>query len=201
MGKIGVIDYGCGNLASLTYALKRLRAYPIVSNQISDLEKCDRFILPGVGAFPYAMKQLIELGIVDFLKDKAKNKYPILGICLGMQLLFEKSDEFGGSDGIGILKGHVEKLPNIFPTIPNIGWWELNVDNSDPFLNISHEDTFYFVHSFQCVPDSPDIQLNLAFEKAKVCALVSHNSVTAVQFHPEKSQKSGEKILRHFIKH
>lgn len=199
MDKIGIIDYGCGNLASLTSAIKRLRGNFIVSNQVNDLEKCDKFILPGVGAYPYAMKMLRNLSLDRFLKEKAKNNFPILGICLGMQLLFESSDEFGGSDGLGILKGVVKKLPENFPTIPNIGWWGLKIEENIGRFELINDDTFYFVHSFYCIPDDVEVNYSIDFNNHEICAMVKKENIIAVQFHPEKSQKSGEKILRDFI--
>ena len=200
MDKVGIIDYGCGNLTSIASAVKRLRIDYIVSGEISELKDCSKFILPGVGAFPYAMRVLKERHLEEFIKEKAKNNFPILGVCLGMQLLYESSEEFGGCAGIGILKGHVSKLPDDFPTLPNTGWWSLETQSADNRFGLTKDDTFYFVHSFRCNPVNSEIQINIKIDKFEICAMVMHGSITAVQFHPEKSQKSGEKILCEFLK-
>ena len=199
INKIGIIDYGCGNLASLTNSIKKINSDILVSNKIDELNSCNKLILPGVGAFPYAIGILRKLKLDIFLKEKAKLNLPILGICLGMQLLFERSDEFGGAEGIGILKGAVEKLPNDFPNIPNIGWWDLEIDQSGNKYGLTKDDTFYFVHSFYCKPENVEKKLNIAIDNIDVCAMIEHKSITATQFHPEKSQKSGEKILKNFV--
>ena len=200
MDKIGIINYGCGNLASLSAALKRLKVNFQVSGKVTELEDCSKFILPGVGAFPYAMQKLSNLKLDKFLREKAENNFPILGVCLGMQLLFEESEEFGNCEGIGLLKGRVRRLPSDFPICPNIGWWSLDIQDNFSNFGLTRNDTFYFVHSFYCTPLQPETQINLAMENFKICALITKGSITAVQFHPEKSQKSGEKILRNFLK-
>lgn len=200
MGKIGVIDYSCGNITSLVSALRKLGGDCIVSSKVSELGDCAKLILPGVGAFPHAMRMLKQQNLIEFLQESARKELPILGICLGMQILFESSDEFGPCDGLGILRGHVKKLPDEWPTIPNIGWWGLEINDTENRFSLTKDDTFYFVHSFFCNPINVDNQINIAIDNIEICAMVQHKAITAVQFHPEKSQKSGQKILSNFIK-
>lgn len=199
MSQIGIIDYECGNITSLRSAILKSGGSCIVSSVISELDECDKLILPGVGAFPHAMEMLKRHSLDEFLIHRAASGSPILGICLGMQLLFERSEEYGPCDGLGILKGDVKKLPADWPTIPNVGWWNLKLDKITNDLDLSNEDTFYFVHSYFCSPTDVELSINIEFRDEEICGMVKQDAIIGVQFHPEKSQKSGKKILDYFI--
>ena len=199
MSKVGVVDYGCGNLASLAACLRRLRIKAVVSSSADELGRCDKLILPGVGSFPYAMQKLEELDLVSFIHQRSDEGVPILGICLGMQLLFDESAEFGGAKGLGLLKGEVIRLPEVFPTIPNTGWWDLTLHQGEQPNYIKSSDAFYFVHSYYCKPRLVDTAININFAGADICAMVVRQHITAVQFHPEKSQLSGERLISNFV--
>ncbi len=198
---IAIIDYGVGNLYSLSRSLDYLGLKSIVTREEKDLRAADRIILPGVGAFEDAMKKLISTGLVETIKELALRGKPLLGICLGMQLLFEKSFEFGRWDGLSLVPGEVCPLrEDIDPElkVPHIGWNSLRFTKPSPLFKYSGEgDYVYYVHSFYA--RNCDSSLIATSDYGiTVTAAVEYGSVFGTQFHPEKSGETGLRILRAF---
>ena len=194
---IAVIDYGAGNLFSVQNALNYLNLPNIVTNKADDLRKAERIILPGVGAFPDAMRMLGETGLIDVIKEEAEKK-PLMGICLGMQMLFEKGFEFGETDGLGFIPGTVELMTPPDLAIPQIGWNKLEMNEKPKLMDGLDEDSYvYFVHSYMAVCDSKNVASYTDYG-GKVPACVFSGNVCGCQFHPEKSGETGLKILRNF---
>ena len=195
---ITIIDYGAGNLFSVQNALNYLGVENRISSRAEDIISADKLILPGVGAFPDAMKMLDEAGLTDVIKEQAKQK-PLMGICLGMQMLFDKSYEFGETAGLGLIPGTVELMhPADDLVIPHIGWNALEKNESCSLLDgVNEGDYVYFVHSFAAVTDSKNVAAYCDYGM-KVPALVTSGKVYGCQFHPEKSGKTGLSILKQF---
>lgn len=194
---IAIIDYGAGNLFSVKNALDFLGIESQFSNEKAFIEKADALILPGVGAFPSAMKMLNSTGLVETIKEQAKTK-PLLGICLGMQMLFEKAYEFEEADGLGLIKGKVDKIVAPGLNIPHMGWNKLEKMNDCALLKgISNDEYVYFVHSYQAYCNDESISAYCEYG-GKIPALVYNKNVFGAQFHPEKSGQTGLKILRNF---
>ncbi len=195
---IAIIDYGAGNLFSVQNALNFLGIENKVTNDPEEIRNADKLILPGVGAFPDAMKMLSDAGLIDVIKEQVKTK-PLMGICLGMQMLFEKSYEFGETEGLGFIPGTVELMkPENDLLIPHIGWNALIKNEECPLLNnVEEGDYVYFVHSFAAVTDSKNVAAYCDYGM-KVPALVAKGNVYGCQFHPEKSGKTGLDILKNF---
>lgn len=195
---IAIIDYGAGNLFSVKNALDFLGLENKITNSADDLRSADRLILPGVGAFPDAMRMLAETGLISVIKDEARKK-PLLGICLGMQMLFEKGYEFGETDGLGLIKGGVKLMhPEGDLPIPQIGWNALEKNVPCRLLDKCADGEYvYFVHSYAAECDSRNVAAYCDYGM-KVPALVFEGSVYGAQFHPEKSGETGLNILRCF---
>ena len=198
---IAIIDYGVGNLYSLLSSLKFIGEDAIVTGDKDEIARADKLILPGVGAFSDAMKKLTDSGISDIIKDQADLGKDIMGICLGMQLLFEKSYEYGEHEGLSLLKGNIVPLEgyvNKSLKIPHIGWNALKFEReSKLFKYISEGDYVYFVHSYYAA-DCSDSIIASAFYDKSVTAAVQKDNIYGCQFHPEKSGKVGLNILRAF---
>lgn len=203
---IAVIDYGVGNLFSLTASLKYLGAETVVTNRSEDIEKADRIILPGVGAFEDAVAKLRATGLVDtIMKETAAGK-PLLGICLGMQLLFEESHEYGVHKGLGLIKGTVASIDEDLKKqgitdlkVPHIGWNALDFKEDEPlFKYIKQGDCVYYVHSFYG-RDCEESTIATSMYGIKITGAVRNGSVYGTQFHPEKSGDVGLNILRAFM--
>ncbi len=198
---IGIIDYGVGNLFSLTSSFKEIGRQVFISGNKNELEKADKLILPGVGAFGDAAKKLRESGLEDFVKQSALAGKPLMGICLGMQLLFEKSYEYGEHTGLGILKGKVVPMRNMVGNLklPQMGWNRLEITNkqSKLFKNTSESEYVYFVHSF-CAVGCEDSLAATTEYGCPITAAVEKGNVFGCQFHPEKSGAAGLKILKAF---
>ena len=198
---IAVIDYGVGNLFSLCSSLARIGADAVVTADPEVLRKADKLILPGVGAFADAAKKLRESGLDAVVIEQANAGKEIMGICLGMQLLFEKSYEFGEHQGLGLLKGSVIPMENTIPAelkIPHIGWNALHFTKESKLLRyIREEDCVYFVHSYYAV-DCQDSVVATAEYGKELTAAVQKGNVMGCQFHPEKSGMVGLNILRAF---
>ena len=198
---IAVVDYGVGNLFSLCSSLRAIGAEAVVTNEKSVLRSADKIILPGVGAFGDAAEKLREQGIDSLLTEQAAQGREILGICLGMQLLFESSEEYGFHRGLGLLKGRVVAMEGRLPPelkIPHIGWNALRFRRDHRLLRYIHDgDCVYFVHSFYA--DCCDDSLIAAAEYGRdLAAVVGRDNVMGCQFHPEKSGAVGLNILRAF---
>ena len=203
---IAVIDYGVGNLFSLTASLKYLGAETVVTNRSEDIEKADRIILPGVGAFEDAAAKLRATGLVDtIMKETAAGK-PLLGICLGMQLLFEESHEYVVHKGLGLIKGTVASIDEDLKKqgitdlkVPHIGWNALDFKEDEPlFKYIKQGDCVYYVHSFYG-RDCEESTIATSMYGIKITGAVRNGSVYGTQFHPEKSGDVGLNILRAFM--
>lgn len=208
--KVAVIDYGAGNLLSVQRALEQCGAEVTVTADPEQILSAERVVLPGVGAFANAMQALEDLSLVEVIRELAKHKTPLLGICLGMQLLLEESDEFGITAGLRLIPGRVIAVPDItlsgcLQKIPHIGWSQLQPSNFEEGWQHSLlqdnklGDSAYFVHSFMAVPkDSINRVADCEYGGHKIAAVISRENITGCQFHPEKSGDVGLKILRRF---
>lgn len=190
-----IIDYGAGNLFSVKNALDFLGIENKITNKAEDLRSADRLILPGVGAFPDAMKMLNESGLVGVIKEEVQKK-PLLGICLGMQMLFEKSFEFGETEGLGLIKGSVKLMTPENLAVPHMGWNELELNIPCKLLEKGGE-YVYFVHSYAADCPSECVSAYCDYGM-KVPALVFSGNVFGAQFHPEKSGNAGLAMLKRF---
>ena len=195
---IAVIDYGAGNLFSVCNALKYLNISHEVTKDADVINRADAVILPGVGAFPAAMESLHATGLVDTIKQNAAKK-PLLGICLGMQMLFDRSDENGDCNGLGLISGEVHRIPSKRVIIPHMGWNELVITQDSPLLKDIEKPVFtYFVHSYQAFCDDRNIIAYCDYD-GKIPALVTDGKfVFGAQYHPEKSGEKGLQMLRNF---
>ena len=199
---LALIDYGAGNLRSVMHALDHLGATDIqLVQQGKEFRNVDRIILPGVGAFGAGMDALRKKELVDPIKDAISAGVPYLGICLGMQFLFESSDEMGEHAGLGILPGHVTRFRDVGPLkVPHMGWNQLNVRRHTPLTeDIDIGSYAYFVHSYYCVPDNRDDLAITTNYGGDFASGVQRDNIYGVQFHPEKSQSIGLTLLRNFI--
>ena len=201
---IAIIDYGVGNLFSLCSSFKSLGAEICVTGDVKIIKKAEKIVLPGVGAFEDAIKKLRDLSLDQVIIDEVKNGKALLGICLGMQMLFEKSYEYGEHDGLALLKGKVVSMEKRIPgnhKIPHIGWNALNILNDNPlFKYINSGDCVYFVHSF--FADECEESLIATSEYGiDITAAVAKDNIFGCQFHPEKSGETGLKILKAFCEY
>lgn len=196
---IGVIDSKICNIFSLTNMLKKLGApYRIIQNG-EDFFEVDRIILPGVGAFPKAMENLNKFGLISPIMKFAADGFPLLGICLGMQILFDESEEFGHSKGLGLISGKIVKIKTD-KVLPHMGWNDLTLTKPECSLltNISDNHCAYFVHSYRADTDDSFVCAYTEYGE-RIPAVVNKDNVFGTQFHPEKSLNSGEIILKNFI--
>ncbi len=193
---IAIIDYGAGNLHSVKNALDFLSAENVITGDIETILKADKVILPGVGAFGDAMNALTKSGLVPVIKQVVENNTPLLGICLGLQLMFEASEEAPGVEGLGLFKGKCVKIPDCGLKIPHMGWNSLELAKESKILS---EDYVYFVHSYYLTTPDTDIISAYTEYGEKLGVAVEKGNVFAVQFHPEKSGEAGMSILRKFV--
>ena len=208
---IAIIDYGVGNLFSLKSSLAQLGQDTVVTADPDTIRKADRLILPGVGAFGDAMDKLVATGLVPVIRAEAEKK-PLLGICLGMQMLFDESEEFGLHKGLGLIPGRVVKIPSTDvqgrpQKVPHISWNPLNpaggrTDFAGTVLaGVTPGEECYFIHSYEAKPaDEADRLADTVYGGRAVCAAAAHGSVVGCQFHPEKSGKVGLKIIEEYMK-
>lgn len=199
---VAVVDYGVGNLFSLASSLKSIGADVIVTGEKETIEKADKIILPGVGAFADAAEKLRSTGLDKVIIEQTKKGVPLMGICLGMQMLFEKSYEYGEHEGLGLIKGSVVPMEGVIPEelkIPHIGWNALHFteNKSDIFKYINENDCVYFVHSYFGT-NCKESTIATTEYGAELTAAVQSGNVYGCQFHPEKSGEVGLKILRAF---
>ncbi|MHB8231359.1 MAG: imidazole glycerol phosphate synthase subunit HisH [bacterium] len=197
---IVIIDYGMGNLKNVRNAFKYLGFDAKITGDYKDIGHASHLILPGVGGFKDAMLTITQKGLVEPIRDAINTGKNFLGICLGMQLLFESSEEFGYSEGLCILKGKVIKFDEKrIPLIPHIGWNDIEILKPvEEFNGIKNNSFFYFLHSFYCVPEE-DIAVATCSYYEKFTACIKKGNVFACQFHPEKSHDSGLTLLKNFI--
>ena len=199
---VAIIDYDAGNIKSVQKAIEYLGEEVIITREPEVILNASRVILPGVGAFGDAMEKLHKYNLVDVIKEVVKREIPFLGICLGLQLLFETSDETPGVQGLGILKGKIKRIPDHGELkIPHIGWNSLSFPNKGRlYEGISEESYVYFVHSYYLDAEDKDIVVATTEYGTTIHASVEQGNVFACQFHPEKSSSVGLKILDNFLK-
>ena len=202
--RVAVVDYGAGNLRSVTKALERSALRAEVCRDPASLRGMDGIVLPGVGAFADAAGSLRAKGLDQAIMDAIARGRPYLGLCLGLQLLFEESDEHGSNPGFGLLPGRIERFADRdgdgrVLRVPHIGWNTVRFQGSHPMLKgLPDQDCFYFVHSYRAVPRNPAQVVGTTDYGAPFAAAVARDSAFAVQFHPEKSQSSGKRLLDAF---
>lgn len=197
---IAIIDYDAGNLRSVEKALEALGQQVIVTKDAETIRQAEKVILPGVGAFGDAMANLQRLGLVEVIRETAASGKPFLGICLGLQLLFEDSDETPGVPGLGILRGHIKRIPEQPGLkVPHMGWNNLELHHDGAlFRGLPEHPYVYFVHSYYLEAEDPDIVTATAEYGVTIHASVQRGNLFACQFHPEKSSQIGLAILKNF---
>ncbi len=196
---IAIIDYGAGNLMSVKNALDFIGAENKITGDADEILAADKVILPGVGAFGSAMECLNERGLTDIVRTAAKSGKPLLGICLGLQLMFEESEETPGVEGLGIFKGKSVKIPDCGLKIPHMGWNSITAAKESKILkNLGEKPFVYFVHSYYIKPEDEGIVSAYTEYGERLAIAVENENVFALQFHPEKSGETGLKILRNF---
>jgi imidazole glycerol-phosphate synthase subunit HisH len=196
--RIAILDYGMGNLRSVEKALEHVGVTASITNDASEVRAADGVVLPGVGAFPRVMERIRELGLDQLIAERRDEGVPILGICLGLQLLFESSTELGGADGLGLLEGPVAELEADGLKVPHIGWEPVRWERESRLAEgIPSETPFYFVHSFAPRPNQEDL-LGSATYGARFACAAERGNVFGVQFHPEKSSAAGLRLLSNF---
>jgi imidazole glycerol-phosphate synthase subunit HisH len=199
---IAVVDYGMGNRRSVEKALAHVGADAIITREHGVLQAADGLVVPGVGAFPLAMSRLNELGLAEVIRSRAAAGVPVLGICLGMQLLFERSEELESTDGLGLLEGEVTALQTGGLRVPHIGWNEVSFRaGGTPLADGLPEGgcAFYHVHSFAARPSRPQDVIGWAEYGERFSTIVARETVMGVQFHPEKSSAHGLRMLGNFV--
>ena len=211
MSSVVVVNYGMGNIKSVIRGIEQAGSKAILSDNPDEIRKADRVILPGVGALKDGMYELHQRDLGPALQDFINTGRPLLGICLGMQMLFDQSDEFGNHSGFGFIPGRVVKIPEhksskMKRKIPHIGWNALRYPEhrqnwkGSVLENTDEGDFFYFVHSFMAVPDDNEhILAQCNYEDITITASVKKDNITGCQFHPEKSAESGLELLKHFL--
>jgi glutamine amidotransferase len=196
--RIAILDYGMGNLRSVEKALEHVGVTATITTDAGEVRAADGLVLPGVGAFPRAMERIRELGLDELIGERREEGAPILGICLGLQLLFEASTELGGADGLSLLDGPVGELEAEGLKVPHIGWepvrWERHSRLTE---GIPSETPFYFVHSFAPLPSREELLGTAVYGNRFACA-AERDNVFGVQFHPEKSSSAGLRLLSNF---
>jgi imidazole glycerol-phosphate synthase subunit HisH len=197
--KIAVVDYGMGNRRSVEKALHRVGAEPTITNAHDAIRVADGLVVPGVGAFPRAMANLAELGLDDLLRERVAEGVPMLGVCLGMQLLFDESVELGGAAGLGFLPGGVQRIEADGRKLPHIGWNLVTFRRPSALTEgLPPATPFYHVHSFAPVPARDEDVVGTSEYAAPFVSMVDRPPLYGVQFHPEKSSEAGLRLLANF---
>ncbi len=196
---ITIIDYGAGNLFSVRKAIEYFDIDVVISDNPEDILKAEGLILPGVGAFGWGMKLLEEKRLCESIREAVNKGIPLLGVCLGLQLLFEESEESPDVSGLGFIRGRVKRLPNDLP-LPHIGWNQVKIIKDTPiFKGINQNSFFYFVHSYYGEPLDRDSVYGITEYGIEFPSVICKENIFAVQFHPEKSSSEGLKIYRNFL--
>lgn len=200
MTQVAIIDYGVGNLRSVEKAFLVTGCEAIVSSDEKILSTANRLVLPGVGAFGACMKALSERGFDRLVRQRVEEGAPLLGVCVGMQLLFEESDEFGATPGLGLLRGRVRRFSDEV-VVPHVGWNQVKqVRNHPLFVHVPDQSHFYFVHSYYCDPAETQMITGETDYNVHYASVVAHENICGVQFHPEKSQAAGLQLLQNFAR-
>lgn len=195
---LAIIDYGVGNLRSVEKAFAATGCAAVVSDDERTLRAAARLVLPGVGAFGACMKALTERGFDQLVLERVAEGVPLLGVCVGMQMLFEESEEFGLSKGLALLCGRVRRFPDNL-LVPQVGWNQVEQRRAHPLLaGVEEGAFFYFVHSYYCEPTHSDVVIGETDYGAPYASVVAQDNVCGVQFHPEKSQTAGLQLLKNF---
>jgi imidazole glycerol-phosphate synthase subunit HisH len=195
-----IIDYGMGNLRSVEKAIEAVGGNPRISGDPDVLRQGARLILPGVGAFGDAMVNLRRQGLDNAIREVVGAGKPLLGLCLGLQLLFARSDEFGSHEGLNLIPGRVQRFEKAGLRVPHVGWNQIEGVQPNPLMvDIPEGSYFYFVHSYYVEPDRADDVLRWTTYGRRFCSIACKDKVWGAQFHPEKSQDSGKKLLRNFL--
>ena len=198
MSRVAIIDYGVGNLRSVEKAFAATGCEAIVTGDESELRAAEKLVLPGVGAFAACMKALGERGFDRLVRDKARAGTPLLGVCVGMQLLFDESEEFGSTPGLGLLRGRVRRFETDL-VVPQVGWNRIHQKQPHALFEGVADGSFcYFVHSFYCEPADERVIAGETEYGARYASVVAAENICGVQFHPEKSQDVGLRMLRNF---
>jgi glutamine amidotransferase len=197
---VAIIDYGVGNLRSVEKAFAATDCAAIVSSDEKDLRAAEKLVLPGVGAFGACMRALRERGFDQLVRERVEEGTPLLGVCVGMQLLFEESDEFGATPGLGLLRGRVRRFSDEL-VVPHVGWNRIQQRQSHAlFADVTNGSFFYFVHSYYCEPADKSVVTGETEYGLKYASVVAKDNLCGVQFHPEKSQDAGLRLLRNFAR-
>lgn len=208
MTTIAVIDYGVGNIKSICRALDKSGVEVCLTKERGEVLSSDGVVLPGVGAFAHGMEKLIDQGLDEVLREFAASGKPILGICLGMQMLFDQSTEFGETKGLGLIPGIVQKLETLDEShekLPHVSWNEIKLGNCTDWEetilnNIKDGEDMYFVHSYYVQPaNDEDVLSKTVYSQFEYCSTVKHQSIYGCQYHPEKSANAGLKIIKNFV--
>ena len=195
MTNIAIIDYGVGNLRSIEKAFAATGNNAVISNNIEVLQEARALVLPGVGAFGACMNALVANGFDRVVLERARQGVPLMGVCVGMQMLFEESSEFGKTKGLGLLRGGVRRFDDDL-RVPHVGWNQVNQRHQHPlFAGIADGSFFYFVHSYFCEPIESQVVIGETDYGAGYASVVARDNICGVQFHPEKSQASGLQLL------
>jgi len=198
--RIAIVDYGMGNLCSVQKALERIGAFPVVTDSAEDLKGAEKIVIPGVGAFGDAMKEMEKRNLAAAVKEEAARGKKLLGICLGLQIFFEKSEESPGVRGLGLFPGEVKRFVTELK-VPHMGWNQIRIRRPAPiFQGIGDGAFFYFVHSYYAAPENPDDIATTTDYAVEFASSVWRGNLYGMQFHPEKSQASGLKLLENFVK-
>jgi glutamine amidotransferase len=198
LAQVAIIDYGVGNLRSVEKAFAANGCTAVVSSDEKVLRQAERLVLPGVGAFGACINNLVARGFDDLVRERVAAGTPLLGVCVGMQMLFQESEEFGASRGLGFLGGRVRRFSADL-VVPQVGWNQVRQQNSNPlFAGISDSAFFYFVHSYYCEPTEPEVIAGETDYGGRYASVVARENLFGVQFHPEKSQRDGLRMLANF---
>lgn len=198
MSRVAIIDYGVGNLRSVEKAFAATGCEAVISSDESVLRNAERLVLPGVGAFASCMKGLRERRFDSLVQERAAAGTPLLGICVGMQMLFESSDEFGATEGLGLIRGRVRRFETDL-VVPQVGWNRIHqTQRHELFAEVDDDSFCYFVHSFYCEPETKDLVVGETEYGVRYASVVAQQNICGVQFHPEKSQHVGLQMLKNF---